>query len=90
MGKEINHIKIHLGVNSRSTKDIWQRACFKVSVNRTKFRLEKFAVAIAPSTISHANQEHETSAAVGEAFSGSRSKIGVSHTPCSVQKPSSS
>ena len=90
MGKEINHIKIHVGTNGRSTKDIWQTACFKVSVNRTKFRIEKFAVAIAPSTISHANQEHETSAAVGEAFSGSRTNIGVSHTPCSVQKLSSS
>ena len=90
MGKEINHIKIDVGVNGRSTKDIWQRACFKFSVNRTKFRIEKFAVAIAPSTISHANQEHERNAEVGEAFSGSHTNIGGSHPPRSVQNDSSS
>ena len=90
MGKEINHIKIDVGVNGRSTKDIWQRACFKFSVNRTKFRIEKFAVAIAPSTISHANQEHERNAEVGEAFSGSHTNVGVSHPPPYVPKDSSS
>ena len=90
MGKEINHITIHVGVNGCSTKEIWQRACFKFSVNRTKLRLENFSVAIAPSSISHANQEHETNAVVGEAFSGPATNIGVSQTPSTVQKSSSS
>jgi hypothetical protein len=90
MGKKINHIKIDVGVNSRNTKDIWQRAYFKVSVNRTKFQIERFSASIAPSTSSHANQEHETSAEFGEASSGTHRNFEVSKAASTFRKPSKS
>ena len=90
MGKKINHIKIDVGVNGRNTKDIWQRAYFKVSVNRTQFRIERFSVSIAPSTISHANQKHGTSAEFGEASSGPHRNIAVSEAASTFRKTSTS
>ena len=84
MGKKITHITVDVGVNSRNTKDIWQRACFKVSVNRTKFRIERFSASIAPSTNSHANQDHETSAEFGEASSGPHRNFVVSQAASTI------
>lgn len=90
MGKKITHIIICAGINSRNTKEIWQRAYFRISVNRTKFRIEEFVASVAPSTYSHANQQYETSAEFGEASSGSHRNIGVSQAAPTIRDTSAS
>ena len=90
MGKKINHIKIDVGVNSRNTKEIWQKACFKVCVNRTKYRIERFSASIAPSTNSHANQEQGSNAEFGEASGGPNRNSVVSQAASTIKKTSTS
>ena len=89
MGRKISHFQIDVGVNGRSTKEIWQRVCFKVSVNYTKLRIERFAASVAPSTNSHANQENERSAEFGEASSDPQRTLGVSRAASTFRYPES-
>ena len=84
MGEKISHITIDVGVNCRNTKDIWQRACFKISVNRARYTIEKLVVSIVPLTVSHANRENETSADFGEASGDPHSNVGVSQAAYTI------
>ena len=85
MGEKISHITIDVGVNCRNTKDIWQRACFKISVNRARYTIEKLVVSIVPLTVSHANRENERNADFGEASGDPHSNIGVSQAACTTR-----
>ena len=90
MGKKTNHIIICAGISSHNTKEIWQRALIKISVNRTKYRIERFVASVAPSTYSHANQQHDCSAEFGEASSGPHRNIGVSQAAPTITDTSAS
>ena len=80
MGEKIDHIIICAGVNSRNnTKDIWQLACFKITLCHSKYRADTIGVSIAPFTHSHANQTYESNAGAGEASCGPHITVGVSH-----------
>ena len=79
MGKKIDHIIIYAGVKIRNnTKDIWQLACFKITLCHSKYRANTIGALIAPFTHSHANQTYESNAGAGEASCGPHRTVGVS------------